>query len=343
MSRVRAHGNRITAFLRFAALVSAALLAAMSAQGETIKIGVQTGIGYLPLQVMVEGRLLDQAAKASGAGDVHAEFVEFQNGNAMNDALLAGAIQYASGGVSTFLVLWAKAQGANEVRGIGGLVSMPMYLNTRDPRIHSVRDFDERDRIGVAGIKVSYQAMLIQMAAAKEFGFENYTKLDPLTVTVSNPNGVIALSNTKSEINTHFTPPPFAHWELKLPGVHTVLKSYDILGGPATLTMVWGSTRYASEHPQIHAAFWNALQESTKRINADKRAAAQIYLKASNDRKSTVEEILQLLEDPEIVYSVTPNRVMAVTDFLSKAGAIKRRASSWRDMFFAEAHALPGS
>jgi NitT/TauT family transport system substrate-binding protein len=322
----------------FALLATGTLHAA-----ETIKIGVGTGIGYLPLQVMVKKHLLETAARNAGAGDVTAELIEFPTASAMTDALVSGAIQYASGGVSTFAVLWAKAEGSNEIRGIGALVSMPMYLNTRNPRVKTIKDFGEGDRIGVAGIKSSYQAMLIQMAAADAFGFENYTKLDPLTVAISNPNGVIVMANQKSEINSHFSPPPFAKWELRQPDTHTVLTSYDILGGPATLNMVWGATRFATDKPKLHAAFWAALQEATRELNADKAAAAQIYLDASGDKKSTVAETLELLNDPQVIYDVTPHRVMRVMDFLAKAGAIKRRAASWQDLYFPEVRALPGS
>lgn len=320
-----------------------ACVAAGSAAAQDVKIGVQTGIGYLPLQVMASERLLEKHAKQRGLPNVRAEIVSFANGNAMNDALLSGAIQYASGGFSTFHALWAKAEGVNEVRSNGALVAIPMYLNTRNPNIKSVRDFTEKDKIGVAGQKVSFQAMLIQMAAAKEFGDANYTQLDRFTVTVSNPNGVIALNNPQSEINTHFTPPPFAYWELKIPGVRTILKSYDILGGPSTLNQVWSTVRHRNQNPKVHEAFWAALKEATDVLNADKKKAAAIYLQLSGDKRSTIPEILQILEDPETQFSVVPKRVMAVSNFLNKVGAAKRKANNWKDFYFEELHTLPGS
>jgi len=313
------------------------------AEGQTVRIGVQTGIGYLPLQVMAEHRLLEKHAAQKGLKDVRVELATFANGNAMNDALLAGAVQYASGGVSLFLALWNKAEGASDVRGVGALLAMPMYLNTRNPAIKSIRDFTEKDKIGVAGIKVSYQAMLLQMAAAKEFGAANYNRLDALTVTVSNPNGVLALANPTSEINTHFTPPPFAYWELRTPGVRTVLKSYDILGGPATLNQVWTTVKFRNEQRALHDAFWAALQEATRMINDNRKQAAETYLKQSGDSKSTVAEILELLQDPEIQYSIVPNRVLVVAEFMGKVGLLKRKASGWRDFYFEEQHRLPGS
>lgn len=323
-------------------LIAGFHLAGNALAADTVKIGIQTGLGYLPLQVMVDGKLLEKHAKAQGVPEVKVELVSFANANAMTDALLSGAVQYGSGGVSTFLSLWAKADGVNEVKSAGALVSMPMYLNTRNPNVKTIRDFTEKDRIGVAGVKVGYQAMLIQMAAAKEWGEKEYARLDPLTVTVSNPNGVIMLKNPVSEVTTHFCPPPYAYVERRIPGVHTVLKSYDVLGGPATLNQVWSTVKYKTENAKLHTAFVAALQESVTRINANKRAAADTYLRMSGD-KSPVEEIQEILNDPDTQFSTVPSRVMVVADFLVKTGVIKKKVNSWRDFYFEDLHKLPGS
>jgi NitT/TauT family transport system substrate-binding protein len=329
---------------RGAAVVCALALTMLAHAGwaQDVKIGVQTGLGYLPLQVMVHDKLLEAQARKLGLNDVHAQLVSFANGGAMNDALLSGGVQYGSGGVSTFLTLWSRASGANAVRSAGALVSMPMYLNTRAPNIKSVRDFGSGDRIGVAGIKLSYQAILLQMAAAKEFGDKEYSRLDPLTVTVSNPDGLIALSNPRSEINTHFASPPYAYEEQRLPGVHTVLKSYDILGGPATLNVVWCSEKYAAAQPKLHQAFIAALKESMDRINADKKAAAKIYIAMSGD-KTPLEQIVQQLEDADTRYDIVPHRVGVIADFMRRIGTIKKPYESWRDFYFPELQQLGGN
>jgi NitT/TauT family transport system substrate-binding protein len=322
--------------------IGLALTFAGGAMAQDVKIGVQTGLGYLPLQVMVHDKLLDKQARARGLDNVKTEIVSFANAGAMNDALLSNSILYASGGVSTFLTLWAKANGVNQVKSDGALLSMPMYLNTRSPTVKSIQDFSEKDRIGVAGIKVGYQAILLQMAAAKAFGEKNYAKLDPLTVTVSNPDGLIALSNSVGEINTHFAPPPYAQQELRFPGVRTVLKSYDILGGPATLNEVWSTVKSSTQNPKLHEAFLAALKESIDSINADKKNAARIYLQMSGD-KTSEEEILSQLNDAEIQYSMVPNRVMVIADFMRKIGTIKKPFNSWHDFYFQELGKLPGS
>lgn len=311
-------------------------------QAQPLKIGVQTGLGYLPLQVMVHDRLLQKHANILGMNDLKPEIVIFANASAMNDALLSGNIQYGSGGVSTFLVLWAKASGINEVKSVGSLVAMPMYLSSRNPAVKSVRDFTQKDRIGVAGVKVSYQAMLLQMAAAQVWGQENFAKLDPLTITVSNADGLIMLGNPMSEVNTHFAAPPFAYRERRLPGVHTVLKSYDILGGPATLNIVWSTVAYSKSNPLIHRAFITALQEAGTNIKADPAKAAQTYLQVSED-KTAATETQEQVEDPEIIFTVVPNGVMKVAQFMHDTGTIKKKPARWQDLYFEELHQLPGS
>jgi len=323
-------------------VVAAGILFAGSVHAQSVKIGVQTGLGYLPLQVMVHDQLLLKHAQQLGLNDVKPEIVTFSNAGAMNDALLSHSIQYASGGVSTFLTLWSKAGGSSAVKAAGGLVSMPMYLNTRSSSVKTIRDFGQKDRIGVAGVKVGYQAILLQMAAAQAFGEKNYARLDPLTVTISNPDGLLVLSNPRSEINTHFAPPPYAQRELKIKGVHTVLKSYDILGGPATLDEVWSTAKFRDANPKLHQAFVAALKESMDRINADRSHAADVYLKMSGD-KTPKSAILEQLNDSDIQYSIVPSRTMAIADFMRKIGSIKKPFRSWRDFHFEEIAAMPGS
>lgn len=51
-------------------------------------------------------------------------------------------------------------------------------------------DLGEKDRIALPAVKVSFQAVMLQMAAAKEFGDANYARLDALTVSMAHPDGL---------------------------------------------------------------------------------------------------------------------------------------------------------
>ncbi len=306
-----------------------------------IKVAQQYGISYLPLMVMEEQKLIEKHAKAAGV-DVTVGWAKFAGGNVMNDAMLSGSLQFASGGVGPLVTLWARTKGNLDVKAVSAINSMPLYLNTRNPNVKSIADFTDKDRIAMPAVKVSIQAITLQMAAEKAFGEGQQSRLDPLTVTMSHPDAQTALLSGASEIDAHFSSPPFQYQQLKRPGIHTVLNSYDVLGGPATFNLVWTTSKFRSENPKLYDAFVKALDEATAFINRDRKAAAETYLRISKD-KDSVADILAMLNDPQIVYTTTPQNVMKYVNFMLKTGAIKVRPESWQDLFFPNAQSLPGS
>jgi NitT/TauT family transport system substrate-binding protein len=325
-------------------LLSIALLAVPAsafAEAAEIKVAQQYGIGYLPLMIMEEQKLIEKYAKENGV-DVTVGWAKFAGGNVMNDALLSNSLQFASGGVGPFLTLWSRTRGSLDVKAVSAINSMPLYLNTRNPNVRTIKDFRDTDKIALPAAKVSIQAITLQMAAEKAFGEGQQNKLDALTVSLSHPDAQAALLSGQSEITAHFSSPPFQYQQLKNPAIHTVLNSYDVLGGAATFNVVWTTTRFRTENPRLYEAFVKALDEATALINRDRKWAAETYLRLSKN-KDSVQEILAMLNDPSIVYTTTPQNVMKYVDFMVKTGAIKVRPESWKDLFFPNAHGLAGS
>lgn len=323
--------------------VLALVFAPLPARAEMaeIKVAKQYGISYLPLMLMEDQKLIEKYAKAAGA-DVSVGWATFAGGNVMNDALLSNGLQFASGGVAPFVTLWSRTRGTLDVKAVGAINSMPLYLVTRNPSVKSLADFTDKDRIGLPAVKVSIQAITLQMACEKAFGPGQQNRLDALTVTMSHPDAMQALLSGRSEVDAHFGSPPFQYQELRNAGMHRVANSYDILGGPATFNVVWTSSKFKADNPRLYEAFAKALDDAIAQINRDKRAAAEAYLRMSRD-KDTLQDILSMLNDPEIVYTTTPENVMKYVDFMFKSGAIKVKPDGWKDLFFPDAHKLPGS
>ena len=323
-------------------LVATVALLPFTARGEMSEINVaqQYGIGYLPLMIMEEQKLIEKHAKAAGI-DVKVGWAKFAGGNVMNDALLSGSLQFASGGVGPFVTLWSRTKGNLDVKAVSAINSMPLYLNTRNPGVKSIKDFTEKDRIALPAVKVSIQAVTLQMAAEKAFGEGQQGKLDSLTVSMSHPDAQTALLSGQSEVTAHFSSPPFQYQQLQKPGIHTVLNSYEVLGGPATFNVVWTTSKFRNENPKLYDAFVKALDEATAQINKDKKAAAEAYLRISRD-KATVAEILAMLNDPNIVFTTTPQNVMKYVDFMAKIGSVKVKPDSWKDLFFPNIHGAAG-
>lgn len=330
----------IVSFAAGAALLSTAL--ASRAEVGELKIAEQYGISYLPLMIMEDQKLVEKHAKAAGIPELKVTWAKFAGGNVMNDALLSGNLHLAAGGVAPLVTLWAKTRGNYDVKAVAALNSMPLYLNTRNPNVKTIKDFTPKDKIALPAVKVSIQAVTLQMAAEQAFGPGQQNKLDPLTVTMSHPDGQTALLSGTSEITAHFTSPPFQYQELDKPEIHTVLNSYDVLGGPATFNLVWATAKFRSENPKAYEAFTKALDESIAMINKDKKWAAENYLRISKE-KDSVEDIVKMLNDPKIVFTTTPQNVLKYVDFMNKIGSIKVKPDSWKDLFFPNMHSLQGS
>src|SRR4029077_1888511 len=230
-----------------------------------------------------------------------------------------------------------------KVRGVAAMTSIPMYLNTNAPHLKSLKDLTANDKIAVTAVKVSIPAIIMQMAALKEFGKTDYAHYDPYTVSLTHPDGVVMLLAGKSEITAHFTSPPFHQRERKDPAVRTITTSNEIMGGPSTFTMLYAPAKFHEENPKAYAAVLNALQAAIAFINADKKAAAEVFLKSGEGRGWKLDDLMEILNDPDVRFTTAPENVMTYANFMADVGSIKQRPQRWQDMFFPDIHGVKGN
>lgn len=330
------------AFLSTVFVAFVALPAITRAEVGEITIAQQYGMAYLQFLVMQRDHLIVKHAKAAGLGDVKVTWHKFSASNIMYDAVLSGDLQIASGGLTPLITIWARTRDNYKAHGLAAMNAMPLLLNTREPEVKSIKDFTSKSRIALPAVKISQQAITLQMAAAKAFGDANFGRLDPLTVSMSHPDGMQALLSDASEVTAHLTSPPYEYQELADPKVHTVLNSYDVAGGPTTFTVLWCTGKFRDENPKTYAAVLAAFREATDIVNRDKRAAATLYVEMEHP-KLTVDQVYKMLTSPGVDYTLTPSGVMKYADFMYAHGLIKVKPRSWRDVFFPEVHDLPGS
>jgi NitT/TauT family transport system substrate-binding protein len=324
-----------------AALVLTALVPSTSAYAEgLIRISQQFGTLYLPLHVIRDQNLIEKHAKALGLADVKVEWAQISGGDAINAALLSGSIDIAAAGIGPFLTLWGRTDGA--VKIVAGLANQPNYLITNDPDIKSLKDFRATDKIAVPAVGVSVQARILQIAAEKEFGAGNQGKLDNNTVTLAHPDATAALLSGSTEIIAHLSNTPFQEQALKDPKIHKILSSYDVLGGPVTPTYLYTTTDWRKQNPKTYQAFFEALKEATAWIEANKKAAAETYIRVEKSKLDPA-FVQSLIESPESKFTVVPTRSYVFADFLYRTGAIKKKAESWKDYTFEELHNESGS
>jgi NitT/TauT family transport system substrate-binding protein len=329
--------------LRWVLLAAAVLFAANSANAETrvVRIATQYGISYLPLTIMAENKLLEAEGKKLGL-DLSTEWIRFTGGPPMNEALISGNLDFASGGVGPLVTIWARTQSNLKVKGVAALNAMPLYLNSINPDVKTIKDFTDKDRIALPAVRVSIQAVVLQIAAEKVFGKGQEHKLDAWTVSLSHPDGLAQMMSGKSEITAHFTSAPFMYQELADKRVHLVLNSYDVFGGPHTFNVVWASSKLYEGEPKIVQAFLAALSEAMKQIHDDPAGSAALWVKGDKS-KLPVQEAERIIRLPENSWTMTPLKTMVFADYMARVGMVPVKATSWKDMFIDAIHNLPGS
>jgi NitT/TauT family transport system substrate-binding protein len=261
----------------------------------------------------------------------------------MNDALLSGSVDIVSGGVPGLLTIWARTAGTPvAVKGIAAFSSQPILLNTRNPNVKTITDFTDKDKIALPAVKVSVQAMMLQMAAAKQWGQANFAKLDPITVGMAPPDATVALLSGSGDITSNFSVPPFQYQQLEQPGIHTVLNSYDVFGGPNTFTVAWTSSQFRDKNPVLYKALVAAFKEATEMLNKDVREAAQAWVDRQKT-KLTVDKVAEIASGKQVRWTMVPENTVKYAEFMHSVGTIKTLPASWKDLFFPEIHDLAGS
>lgn len=331
-------GSLLTALLSAATLFAAPALAEV----KEVRIAQQFGLTYLPLIIAQSEKLIEKEAEKAGIGPLKVEWARLSGGAAANDALISGSVDYVSAGMSPLLVLWDKTRGNANVKAVAALDASALFLNTTNPKVQSIADFTDADRIALPAVKVSHQAVLLQMAAEKLWGAGQQTRLDKLTVALPHPEATAALLAGRTEITAHFANSPFQYIQLRDPKIRRVLSSEDVLGGPSTVTSVYTSSKFRDANPKVNAALLAALRQAQDLIARDKPRAAAIFVAAEKSALSEV-EVLGILNDPATRYSLSPINSHKFADFMFRTGLLKAKPESWRDYYFSDIHDQPGS
>jgi NitT/TauT family transport system substrate-binding protein len=321
-------------------MAAPAIVAAQTAL--QVRFVQQRGLLYLPVDMMVSGGVLQQEATKLGLGKVEATATTLSGPAPVIDALLSGSADYGAAALPSLLTLWDKTHGTpNEVKAVGTMSNGAMVLYTINPNVKTIADFTEQDRIAVPSVRISFNAMMLEMAAEKLWNDPH--RLDHLTVGLGHADAVAALSAGygSATVTAHIAVQPFTDRGLKLPGAHVVADSREVFGGPLTQVTLLATKPTRDKDPTLFKAVGNALEQSIKLCSADKRAAAVLWKKAQNASES-VDELFALLSDPGFEFTSQPHRIAYFAAFLNRIGSIKSKVGDWKDLFWETAYDQQG-
>ena len=319
-----------------------------SAETSDVRIADQFGLSYLPVYVALDRHLFEQHLAAAGLKDTKVTELKIASGSAANDALLSGNADLVLGGLTGMFILADKTRGTPlEVRGAIAVCDSPIYLTTINPRIKSLSDFTDGDRISMPAAKGTTHSFILELATAEKLGWDQRHKLDALAVGMRHPDATVALLNDR-EPRTHSSTVPFLFEELANPRVHVVYNSYDIVGGRQTLIVGYTTRKWKTENPKTYKATMDALADAMAFIEEHPADAAKIYVEHTNARMAPEQVAKWLAEKDDKgrelnYYSAVPTRSRMLADYMYKDKLLSRAPSSWEDYFWENLYSLPGS
>jgi NitT/TauT family transport system substrate-binding protein len=331
---------RLRLFLLMALLASAGLGAPARAEVAEVRVGIQFGLVYLPVTVALARGFFAEEAKKAGIPEFKVSINRFSGSPAVNDALFSRSVDLGALGTPGLLIAWDKTH--RDLAGLAALAAHQFILETNRPDLKSFADLGDQDRIAVPAT-TSPQAIIMRMAAEKFYGEGQYTRVDRLLVSMPHPDATVALLAGRSVITAYVATPPFIAALRKSDKVHVVVASKEILDGEeATGVVLSGFKAFAEANPATMKAVIAALEDAMAFIAKDPDAAADIYLKSEASSMPKA-DMIGMLTDGGIIYSVAPTGIMKFARFMAKTGQIRSEPKSWQDVFFPALGSRSGS
>lgn len=179
---------------------------------------------------------------------------------------------------------------------------------------------------------------MLQMATEKQWG--QFDRLDPLTVSRSHPDAIIAMTSY-SEINSASSAPPYQYHALDRPGIHVVTTSEEIFGGRSSNRLLYMTEYFHNQNPGTANAINLGLRDPLEMVAADPKRAAEMYLAVTGE-KIDVATVLRTMTAPGTVFEATPHGTTRFAAFMHRTGVISKLPAGWKDVFFPEAWDLAG-
>jgi len=180
---------------------------AYTQQKAEISLSRQPGIFYMPSHIMEKQKLIEKHAASLGVPRRVNQMDQFERrGGAQTDALLAGGVDILNTGTGNLLLLWDRTQrrrqGHRRDLGAADDADQPRRQYQVDQGFRT-----ERTRSPVPTVKVSTQAIVLQIAAAEAFGAINGRSSTPTPLQLGHPDAYVALTNTQHEVRQSFFDP----------------------------------------------------------------------------------------------------------------------------------------
>ena len=291
-----------------------------------IKIGVGHGIGFLPLYLAQDMKLLEKHAKAAGITS-RVSIERYSTAAPLQQAIAKGEVAAGAYGLSTFLL---ARDTPKDMVAISGLTTLPLVLLTARPNIKSLSDLKSNDRIAVPILTAPQTAYLRMHADKSAFGAWN--RLRQQIVVMPHQDALDAMTAGKDNVAAYFSSPPFTQVALKEPKVRTLMSSDDIMGGKTSFLVIAASRETMKAQPKLSEVLSKAIDEASAMIRNDPRRAAVIWLKYEPSNTLDARAVETILRDLKDDFGSGIFGIEAMASFMNSNGRLKNAPASWKDV-----------
>jgi NitT/TauT family transport system substrate-binding protein len=296
---------------------------------KTVKVAIQYGTSHLATTIADNLSLFKKHAQSEGIADTQFQIQRVSGSPAINDGIFSGSLDVGAYGPTALIAAWAKTKGSYDLKGIAACNEAVLTLYSNDPAIKSIKDIRPSDRIAVTATTAP-QAILLQMAAEKEFGKGQANRFDKQMVQLPHPDATAALISGTG-ITLYFAAPPFISTLEASGKCHKVVDGQEIMASPYSGALLASTKAFADANPKAVAVLVAGLKEAMDLIRNDPAKAAEIYMSVEKTNLSAPEVVTAIRGQ---TFTVEPRGMHRFAEFLQGTGTIKQMPSSWSDMFF---------
>jgi ABC-type nitrate/sulfonate/bicarbonate transport system substrate-binding protein len=308
-----------------AAVLVAAAVAGSTARGaqngpapQNITIAYQFGIGYAPLLIIKQQRLLEKAYPG-----LRVQWIQLASGTPITDGIIKGDIQIGAMGTGPMLVGWAR--GTNW-KVIAPLDEADLWLMVRNPSIRTIADL--RGKRIATPTATSIQAVALRKMAEVKLG--NARALDSSLISMDHPDGMQALLT--GQIDAHFTSPPYQWLELGR-GARALGKSYGYFGAHSFLVTV-ATQKFYDDYTAFSNRFYRLVKQSIDLINKKPGVAAAILAREDTTDTTPAQIKRWITRKKSLTFTTRPRGLMRTAGFMEKVGLLNKVPRSWRELVF---------
>ncbi len=305
------------------------VLVAAPAAAEDVRIGIGYGLAFLPAYICEDAKLVEKYGKEAHL-DLKVSYQRYAGAGALQQAIVAGALDMGPFGTAPLLAAWDKAKETpRQILAVSGITTLPLVLLTNRTNVRTLADFRATDRIAIPA-STAPQRYLLQMQAEKMFG--QYDRLRKQIVVMSHPDAAAALLAETGPVAGYFSSAPYTAIELADDRIHKVLTSTDVIDGKASFLIMGATKAYVAAHPGTAGAVAKAMDEAARIIHDDPHHAAEIYIVHEPSKTLDVAALTTVIDGIKDEFGSPVHGVQAFADFMARHGELKTPPQTWKEI-----------